>query len=178
MDIQSLYQRAIKFATLKHVEQDQKVPDTNLPYVVHLSNVAMEILIAGSHSPNFDLPFAVQVALLHDTLEDTNTTFDELTGMFGENIAMAVQALTKDIKLPKEQRMQDCLVGIKKLQPEVWAIKMADRITNLQPPPPSWDLAKRDKYREEAIVILAELKDGNEYLAKRLELKIEEYVNF
>lgn len=175
MEIQSLYQQAIKYATAKHEEQNQKVPDTNLPYVVHLSNVAMEILIAGSKTSNFDLGFAVQVALLHDTIEDTNTTFDELALTFGKNVALAVQALTKDDLLPKAQRMQDCLKRIKQLQPEVWAVKMADRITNLQPPPFSWDSAKKVKYLEEANIILNELKDGNVYLTKRLKMKTEEY---
>ena len=73
MEAQALYQEAIKFATAKHLEKDQKVPGTDLPYVVHVSNVAMEILIASSHSGNFNLGFAVQVALLHDTMEDTST---------------------------------------------------------------------------------------------------------
>lgn len=177
-DIQSLYQQAIKFATLKHVEQDQKVPDTELPYVVHLSNVAMEILIAGSNTNGFDLGFAVQVALLHDTIEDTSTTFDELVNTFGLPIAMAVRALSKDSKLPKDQQMKDSIRRIKKLQPEVWAVKLADRITNLQPPPSYWDINKKTKYREEAKVILAELNDGNPYLAKRLEKKIEEYYKY
>ena len=77
MQIQSLYQKAIKFAAAKHAAQNQTIPGTNLPYVVHLSNVAMEILIASFHSENFDLGFAVQVALLHDTLEDTSATFAE-----------------------------------------------------------------------------------------------------
>ena len=63
-DIQSLYQQAIKFATLKHVEQDQKVPDTELPYVVHLSNVAMEILIAGSNTNGFDLFRSILLSFL------------------------------------------------------------------------------------------------------------------
>lgn len=45
MEIQSLYQQTIKFATAKHLEMAQYVPGTNLPYVVHLSNVAMEILV-------------------------------------------------------------------------------------------------------------------------------------
>ena len=44
MEIQTLYQEAIKFATAKHLEENQKLPGTDLPYVVHLSNVAMEIL--------------------------------------------------------------------------------------------------------------------------------------
>ena len=104
--------------------------------------------------------------------------FDELADIFGQNVALAVQALSKDSKLPKDQQMQDSLNRIKKLQPEVWAVKMADRITNLQPPPSYWDNAKKTKYREEAIVILVELKEGNEYLAKRLEMKIEEYFDY
>ncbi|MEI6277342.1 MAG: HD domain-containing protein [Prolixibacteraceae bacterium] len=175
MDIQSRYQKAIRFATLKHEENFQKVPDSNLPYVVHLSNVAMEILITGSETIGFDLGFAVQVALLHDTIEDTTTTFDELAASFGVDVALAVQALSKDSQLSKEQGMQDSLIRIKKLQAEVWAVKLADRITNLQPPPTYWDKEKRTRYREEAKVILSELKDGNEYLAKRLAKKIELY---
>ena len=88
MQIQSLYQKAIKFAAAKHAAQNQTIPGMNLPYVVHLSNVAMEILIASFHSENFDLGFAVQFALLHDTLEDTSTTFEELETKFGVEIAL------------------------------------------------------------------------------------------
>lgn len=132
MKTQSLYQKAIKFATAKHTAQNQTIPGTNLPYVVHLSNVAMEILIASFHTENFDLDFAVQVALLHDTLEDTSTTLAELEMEFGVDVAKAVLALTKNTELPGEEQMQDCIRKIKLLQPEVWAVKLADRITNLQ----------------------------------------------
>ena len=132
MKTQSLYQKAIKFATEKHTAQNQTIPGTNLPYVVHLSNVAMEILIASFHTENFDLDFAVQVALLHDTLEDTSTTLAELEMEFGVDVAKAVLALTKNTELPGEEQMQDCIRKIKLLQPEVWAVKLADRITNLQ----------------------------------------------
>ena len=178
MEIQTLYQQAIKFASAKHLEKGQKVPGTNLPYDVHISNVAMEVLIAGFNTPNFDLGFAVQVALLHDTIEDTATDFEELNSKFGFEVAKAVSALSKNETLPKEQRMKDCLIRIKKLQPEVWAIKLADRITNLQPPPPDWGKEKRIKYQEEARLILSELGSGNEYLAKRLEAKIEQYGSY
>ena len=178
MGTQTLYQKAIKFATAKHVEQNQTIPGTNLPYVVHLSNVAMEILITSFHSENFDLGFAVQVALLHDTLEDTNTNYEELETKFGVEIAMGVLALTKNEKLPKEEQIKDCLKRIKLLQSEVWAVKLADRITNLQQPPPHWDKERKINYRDEAILILSELKDANDYLAKRLEEKIEEYERY
>ena len=175
MQTQSHYQKAIKFAAAKHAAQNQTIPGTNLPYVVHLSNVAMEILIASFHSGNFNLDFAIQVALLHDTLEDTSTTFGELDTEFGLDIAKAVFALTKNTDLPGEVQMQDCIRKIKLLQPEVWAVKLADRITNLQPPPPHWNKERKNRYRDEAIVILSELRDGNEYLTKRLEEEIEEY---
>jgi len=175
MHTQTLYQEAIKFATAKHLEQKQLVPGTELPYVVHLSNVAMEILVAGAYTANFDLGFAVQVALLHDTLEDTATTRKELEGKFGKEVAKAVSALSKNLKLPKAEQMADSLKRIKKLRPEVWAVKLADRITNLQPPPPHWDRQKIKNYREEATQILAALREGNDYLAGRLEGEIMDY---
>ena len=53
MEIQSIYQQAIKFAALKHSEIQQTIPGTDLPYVVHLSNVAMEILIASHNTSDF-----------------------------------------------------------------------------------------------------------------------------
>jgi len=178
METQALYQTAIIFATSKHLEIGQKVPGTDLPYVVHLSNVAMEILIASAHTKKFNLGFAVQVALLHDTIEDTSTTFDELENAFGVEIAHAVSALTKNKSLPKENQMQDSLQRIKKSQKEVWAVKLADRITNLQPPPPNWDKEKIIKYKNEARTIFNELQAGNKFLAKRLNASIEVYEKY
>src|SRR5688572_18762867 len=114
-ELQTQYQKAIKFAAKKHADINQLIPGTNLPYVVHLSNVAMEILIAAQKTENFDSEFAIQVALLHDILEDTETTFDEIVNEFGNSIAEAVLALTKNSKIQKERRMDDSLNRIKKL---------------------------------------------------------------
>lgn len=78
------------------------------------SNIAMEVIIAAANnSDNFDLGFAIQVALLHDTMEDTATDFGELANTFGIEIANAVSALIKDKSLPKEISMQDSLSRIK-----------------------------------------------------------------
>src|SRR5688500_4983655 len=118
METQALYQAAIKFATEKHLEKGHNVPGTELPYVVHLSNVAMEIIITSFNSNNFNLSFAVQVALLHDTIEDTSTSFEELENKFGIEIAKAVSSLSKNSELPKEHQMQDSLTRIKKQQSE------------------------------------------------------------
>ena len=89
---QTLYQSAIKFATLKHVAINQKVPGTELPYVVHLSNVAMEVLMANAKTENFNVSLSIQAALLHDTIEDTDTTFAEVEENFGLDVANAVMA--------------------------------------------------------------------------------------
>lgn len=179
MTTQKIYQDTIKFAGLKHAEINQLIPGTNLPYVIHLSNVAMEVLIAFQHSANeeFDLNFAIQLALLHDSLEDTNTTFEELEKIFGTNVANGVNALTKNAKLPKEQKMKDSLDRIKNSPKEVWIVKLADRITNLQTPPKHWDEIKIKNYKKEAIDIYTELKSANNYLGKRLEDQIELYGN-
>jgi guanosine-3',5'-bis(diphosphate) 3'-pyrophosphohydrolase len=176
MNSHTLYQKAIQFAASKH--SDQTLPGSRLTYVVHLSNVAMEIFLAAMNTNGFDLDFALQVALLHDTIEDTSTTYAELKEQFGDGIANAVLSLTKNKDLPKEERMRDSLNRIRKLPNEVWAVKMADRITNLQPPPHHWDKEKKANYREEARLILSELRNGNDFLATRLKVKIEEYVNY
>ncbi len=173
-----MYQEAIKFAANKHIEANQLVPGTNLPYVVHLSNVAMEIFLASFHTKHFNLGFAVQVALLHDTLEDTITDFNEIEAKFGNDIAVAVAALTKDERLPKAMQMMDSLQKVKKLNYEVWAVKLADRITNLQSPPLYWQKETIINYQLEAGMILHELREGNDYLASRMEGMIEEYGSY
>ena len=178
MSIQDIYQKVLRYAAGKHAELKQTLPDSNLPYAVHLSNVAMEILVAAQHSKDFDTGFAIQVALLHDILEDTAVTVEELTTEFGSEVAMCVLALTKNNRLPKDRQMPDSLSRIKLCVPEVRMVKLADRITNLQEPPLSWSPEKKRNYLQEAVLILTELRGTNEYLEKRLELKIEEYKKY
>ena len=161
--IQELYQKAMKFAGEKHSEQ--KVPGTNANYLLHISNVAMEVFVAYNNEPNFDIGFAIQVAVLHDTLEDTTTDFKELKIEFGELIAEAVQALTKNDKLlSKTERMADSLTRINALQKEVGLVKLADRITNLQSPPKHWSKDKFSYYCNEAHMISSTLKNKHVYL--------------
>ncbi len=178
MEIQSVYQETILFAAEKHTALQQTIPGTNLPYVIHLSNVAMEILTAAHYSPHFDTAFAVQVALLHDVLEDTQTSAQELQSRFGESVTVAVQALTKNDKLPKAQKMEDSLARIRLQPKEVWAVKLADRITNLQRPPAHWSTEKKQAYLQEATRILEGLEGANTYLENRLRKKIADYQQY
>ena len=174
---QELYQKAMKFAGEKHA--NQKVPGTNANYLLHISNVAMEIILAHSHNNNFDVNFALQVAILHDTIEDTQTNFKELSLEFGEPIAKAVQALSKDAQIiSKKEKMLDSLIKINTLQKEVGMVKIADRITNLQKPPNHWNEKKIKNYLIEAKLISSKLENMNSYLNNRLEEKIKEYENY
>lgn len=95
--------------------------------------------------------------------------------VFGKDIADGVWALTGDPKLLKDYRLSDCLAKIRKLPREVGAVKLADRITNLQAPPKSWSKSHIRDYLFDAQKILQALHGANEYLEKRLEQKIEEY---
>ena len=175
--IQEKYQKAMKFAGVKHYSQTML--DGNANYLLHISNVAMEVLVAHHELEDFDLEYAIQLAILHDTLEDTNTTFEELEENFGIEVAEGVKALTKDESLPdKSSMMLDSLARIQALDKEVAIVKLADRITNLQEPPMHWVNEKKLAYRKEAQLILETLNGKNDYLSIRLQHKIDEYRSY
>jgi (p)ppGpp synthase/HD superfamily hydrolase len=81
------------------------------------------------------------MALLHNVIEGTRKTYNYVQSNFGLEVAEGVQALTKrTIFSTKEVRMKDSLSRIKNQPIEIWMVKIADRITNLQPPPAHWRL--------------------------------------
>jgi len=99
--------------------------------------------------------------------------------LFGEDVAIGIQALTKNNSLEtKEDQMLDSLNRIKHLKDEVGLVKLADRITNLQKPPNLWTNEKILSYQNEAKIISSNLKKKNEYLNKRLDVKIQEYEKY
>jgi (p)ppGpp synthase/HD superfamily hydrolase len=90
-------------------------------------------------------------------------------------VADGVSALTKDRSLPKAEQLQDSLRRIVGCPKEIWMVKMADRITNLLPPPSTWPPDKIAAYHRDARVIHATLRDANRELAARLDEKIGGY---
>lgn len=150
-----------------------------IEYLNHIGSVTFEILNAVNQEKGMNADLAIKCAMLHDTIEDTEQSYEDVKTIFGETLANGVMALTKNKKLEsKRQMMLDSLSRIKQQPKEIWAVKMADRICNLYAPPYYWDNEKKIKYREEAQLIHKELKDGNKYLAARLEKKIKDYANF
>jgi (p)ppGpp synthase/HD superfamily hydrolase len=170
-----LYIKACRFAAQAH--RGQLLPGSDLPYLMHLNLVSMEILAALSAEPQHDGNLAVQCALLHDTIEDTDTSYAQIESMFGISVADGVVALSKNPNLEQSQRLVDSLERIKQQPIEIWMVKLADRITNLQPPPPHWERAKIMRYRDEAIEIHTALQAASPYLASRLAAKIRSYLS-
>lgn len=174
---EDLYLKAVDFAATAHKEQ--KYPGKPYNYVVHITSVTNQVLGAflnsTASSPTLDINLAIVCALLHDVIEDTPTTLEEVQSVFGKPVADGVLALTKNKDLKKIAATIDSLNRIKCQPKEIWMVKMADRICNLQKPPEYWDLEKRKSYQQEAKLILDELHTADEYLSNRLAEKIKEY---
>lgn len=92
------WQRAVSFAARAHLGQLRK--DGQTPYVAHPMRVALVV----RHLFEVDDTVALVTALLHDTLEDTTTDYDDLCAEFGPAVADAVAALSKDPRLPESER--------------------------------------------------------------------------
>lgn len=170
---QDKFVKAFRFAAEAH--NNQKFPGTDWPYIVHISMVCMEVLAALTEEPDTDGDLAVQCALLHDTLEDTDVTYESLRETFGQSVADGVQALTKDESFPKYERMKDSLARILAQPKEVGMVKLADRITNLQPPPNDWDDDKKTSYLTQARKIHTALEHTSPFLSHRLSEKMVSY---
>jgi len=152
--------------------------EEQLEYVNHIGSVTFEILKAIELDENLDSDLAIKCAILHDTIEDTKLSIEEVKSRFGENVANGVLALTKIEDKSVKDKMTDSLIRIKKQPKEIWAVKMADRICNLYAPPFYWSNEKKKSYLEEARIIHHELQLGCLYLANRLADKIERYKSF
>jgi len=151
------------------------VPGSPLPYMIHVSLVSMEVMAALAMEPGHDGDLAVQCALLHDVIEDTEVDYASVKQVFGPAVAQGVLALSKTPGLEKSLQMTDSLARIRQQPAEIGMVKLADRITNLQPPPAYWSREKSTRYREQAITIHHALQEASPYLATRLRRKIDEY---
>ncbi len=170
---------AWSFVARAHV--GQLVPGSELPYVAHIGAVAMEVTHAIAQRAQLGDPvaqpdLAVVAALLHDVVEDTKISLGAVRERFGDAVAAGVEALTKNPEVgDKPAQMRDSLARITEQPREIWMVKLADRITNLQPPPHHWSADKIDRYREEAREIHARLAPACAVLGPRLLAKIEAY---
>ncbi len=167
---------ALRFAARAHA--GQTIPGTEHPYIVHPAQLAMEVAAALAVEGADDPSLAMLCALLHDVVEDCDVTLTTLEGEFGAAVAAGVSALSKDPALPKMDAMRDSLDRIRRQPREVWMVKLADRISNLMPPPAHWDRPRCAAYAEEARLILDALGEASPLLGKRLAAKIAAYTRY
>jgi len=136
---------AAQFAALKHAHQKRKGA-AGEPYVNHLIEVA-GLVAEALAEPDTNL---VMAALLHDTIEDTATTREELVERFGTDVADLVVELTDDKSLPKEERKRLQIENAPKKSRRAQTIKLADKISNLRAilasPPVDWDVQRQKEY--------------------------------
>jgi len=170
---QDVCARAYNFAAIAHGEQ--KIKGCGYPYIFHVSLTAIEVMNALSLEKTANPDLAVQCAFLHDVLEDTQTTYDDILKSFGRPVADGVMALSKNASLAPADRMPDSLKRIKLQPPEIWKVKLADRIVNLSLPQPDWNTEKKAEYRAEAVVIYDALSEASGRLAERLLRSIRDY---
>ena len=100
----------------------------NEPYINHLAEVA-NILAEVTEGSDAEL---VAAGWLHDTIEDTRTTREELVGKFGERVAALVVEVTDDMSLPRTERRQKQIADAPHKSPDAKLIKIADKISNIR----------------------------------------------
>ena len=119
-----IWQAAVAFAARKHRNQNRK--DKITPYVSHVFRVAMTVRDVFGCSD----PAIIAAALLHDTIEDTTTDYDELEEQFGSDIAGLVAAMTKNMALPEKQREAEYDARLAAADWRARLVKLADVYDN------------------------------------------------
>ena len=152
-----LFLQALAFAADKHRDQRRKDAAAS-PYINHPIALATVLVQEGDVADSA----VIAAALLHDTLEYTQTTAAELRTAFGEAIARVVAEVTDDKDLPKAERKRLQVEHAATLSREAKLVKLADKICNLRDmadhPPAKWDLVRRREYFDWAKAVIDRLR--------------------
>lgn len=148
---------ALGFAAHKHAGQLRKSADMS-PYINHPIAVAGILARDGGISDAATLA----AALLHDTLEDTDTTELELTRHFGVLVAAIVVELTDDMTLPKAERKSRQILLAREYSRPARLVRIADKIANIHDvthnPPAHWSAGRRLNYLHWAAQVVASMR--------------------
>ena len=137
--------QAISFAADKHRNQRRKDQDAS-PYINHPIAVATVLASEG----NVDDELVLLGAILHDTVEDTETTFEELEVLFGAEAMNVVREVTDDKSLPKATRKELQIEHAAHASDQAKQVKIADKICNIRDiiksPPADWSTERKREY--------------------------------
>lgn len=169
----ALILKAAEFAAHKHRKQRRK-GRTKRPYIGHCTEVAWLIAEVGK----VEDANVLAAALLHDTVEDTKTTHDEIRQEFGSAIGDLVSEVTDDKDLDKDVRKKLQVEHAPHLSPGAKLIKLADKISNVREigvdPPKKWDAERRQKYFGWAREVVDAMGRVNPELEKRFDSTLQE----
>ncbi|XP_055851708.1 guanosine-3',5'-bis(diphosphate) 3'-pyrophosphohydrolase MESH1 isoform X2 [Episyrphus balteatus] len=160
--------QCVQFAAHKHKNQRRRDPNKT-PYINHPINVATILAVEGC----IDDKEVLQAALLHDTVEDTETTFEEIEEAFGKNVAEIVREVTDDKSLPKLERKRLQIVHAETSSRKAKLVKLADKLDNLRDLqnvlPEGWTDERREEYFIWAKKVVDNLRGTNEILESKLD---------
>ena len=167
-DSTDLVLRAVAFAAHKHRDQRRKDKDAS-PYINHPIQLAKVLWEDG------EVRYAevIAAALLHDTLEDTETTWMELRGEFGEDIADVVLEVTDTQWIKKELRKRLQVTRARHSSEQAKLVKLADKICNLRDmsahPPAGWGLERKQQYFDWAKEVVDQLRGTHAGLERKFD---------
>ncbi|MEN7546772.1 HD domain-containing protein [Rapidithrix thailandica] len=174
--------KAIQFASEKHKHQKRKGKE-GVPFINHPIQVA-NILSETAAITDENLLMA---AILHDTIEDTQTYPEEIELLFGNEVKRLVLEVTDDMSLPCQERKRLQIINAKALSSKAKLLRIADKICNVKDilySPPSWSTQRKLEYlnwAEEVVVQIENIHPGlnklfNSYLAKSRQELAKMYV--
>lgn len=158
--------KAIRFSAIKHRDQRRKDPSES-PYINHPIQVAETLWEIGGVRDAATLA----AAILHDTIEDTMTSPEEIHTNFGSEILALVLEVSDDRDLPKSERKRLQIEHAPHISHAAKLIKLADKISNLgdvlHAPPSDWSLQRRQEYLLWTEQVVAGLRGTNPALEKQ-----------
>ncbi len=161
----TLFLKALSFSAGKHRHQRRKDEKAS-PYINHPIDVANILWTVGDVH---DIPTLI-AAILHDTIEDTDTTPQEIQDNFGNDVLGLVMEVSDDKTLPKTERKQKQITHSPHLSQRAKLLKLADKICNVHDmafaPPDSWSLERRINYLQWAEAVIDGLRGVNVPLEK------------
>lgn len=154
----NLIAAALEFAAFKHRDQRRK-DQVASPYINHPISI-MNILI---NEAQIEDPNVIIAALLHDTIEDTETTPEEIEKHFGSFICKIVEEVTDNKNHSRSERKSQQIEHAPYLSSEAAMVKIADKISNLRDitksPPTHWSSERKIEYREWAQKVVKNIRN-------------------
>lgn len=155
--------RAVHFAAERHRNQRRKDEEAS-PYINHPIAVSLLLADVGGVTD----PEVLAAAILHDTIEDTRTTPEELQAVFGATIRSLVEEVSDNKSLPKGERKQLQIEHAKSLSDGAALIKLGDKISNVldvtHAPPADWSMERRREYLDWAESVVSNCPKVNDKL--------------